>query len=133
MLCLFGTNQEQRYQEWTKISSQVAHTKQSHLYILHDSITLPFEWARLISDFLLHKHTWAHLWLEKYFNCFGPFSEGKTKETLFVICKLQVVLTSFCRLYEVEMCDILYLTRKKQVCFLLAYAFQQIRICYLNL
>ncbi|KAL6329304.1 hypothetical protein AAG906_016196 [Vitis piasezkii] len=37
------------------------------------------------------------------------------------------------RLYEVEMCDILYLTRKKQVCFLLAYAFQQIRICYLNL
>ena len=54
----------------------------------------------------------ANLWLEKYFNFFGPFSEGTTEETLFVICKLQVVLTSLCRLYEVEMCDILYLTRK---------------------
>ena len=94
------------------ISSQVAHTKQSHLYILNDSVTLPFKWARLISDFLLHKHTWAHLWLEKFFNCFVPFSEGTTEEMLFVICKLQVVLTSFCRLFEVEMCDIVYLTRK---------------------
>ena len=37
----------------------------------------------------------ANLWLEKYFNCFGPFSVGTADETPFVISELKVFLHHF--------------------------------------